>query len=381
LNNASSSAPTLLSRLIDYLSGDPENVGLIGEAANAALDESALDQAEALIARYRALTPLPPAMQNVEGIVALRQHRLGDARAMFESVQAQGHDHPSVRFNLAWIAALEARHGDALALLDEEVIEAVPRAAALKVQSLHHLGQIEEALAAGQALDALHPGDDALLGALSVAAMDGNDLALARRYADKAHGGSDAWTTLGLLQLSEDDPETAIGLFDHALAAQPHAARAWLGKGLALLAQGDPGAAAPCLDEGAALFGDHLGSWIAAGWAHFINKNIAAARHRFETALAHDDNFAETHGGLAVLDLAEGHLDQARRRTEIALRLDKECFGGIFARTLLLELDGRPDVAAKIRDRAMALPIGIDGKTLAQAMLSLGLIRQSNGRG
>ena len=74
-----------------------------------------------------------------------------------------------------------------------------------------------------------------------------------------------------------------------------------------------------------------------------------------------------------MLDIAEGNIDGARKRTDIALRLDKECFGGILARTLLLEFDGKPELAAKIRDRAMNMPISIDGKTLAQAMIGLGM--------
>jgi tetratricopeptide (TPR) repeat protein len=368
-------SPSRLSRLLDYLSSDPENLALIEDAVNAALDESALDDAVALIVRYRALAPLPPVLQNVEGVVALRQQRLGDARALFEGLRAEQHDHSSIRFNLAWIAALEARHEDALALLNDDVVKDVPRAASLKVQTLHHLGQIEEALAAGPGMTELHSGDDALLGALSVAAMDAADVGLARHYADQAQGGADAWTTRGLIQLHDDDPAQAVGLFDQALAAHPQAPRAWLGKGLALLALGDADGAAPCLEKGAAIFEDHLGSWIAAGWTHFIRKDMAAARRSFETALSHDNNFAETHGGLAVLDISDGDINSARRRTEIALRLDKECFGGILARTLLLEMDGKPEVAEKIRDRAMNLPIGVDGKTLAQAMLGLGSIR------
>ena len=45
----------------------------------------------------------------------------------------------------------------------------------------------------------------------------------------------------------------------------------------------------------------------------------------------------------------------------------------MFARTLLLEMQGKPELAARVRDRAMELPAGIDGRTLAQAIAGLGL--------
>lgn len=362
-----------LSRLLEFLESDPENLNLLADAANAALDESALDNVGELITRYRALADVPPPLLNVEGIAALRQGRLDEAITAFSALRHSGHDDSSIRFNLAWAGALQQRHEDVLELLDEEVVTTVPRAAALKVQTLHHLGRIEDAISAGQGMAEIYPKDNYLLGALSVAAMDADDFELARHYATRADGGSDALTTQGLISLQDDAPEAALALFGRALAEHPDAPRAWLGRGLSLLSQGHVDAAAPCLDKGAEIFGDHLGSWIASGWTHFIRKDLVAARRSFETALAHDDNFAETHGALAVLDIAEGNIDSARRRTDIALRLDKECFGGILARTLLLEMDGKPELAAKIRERAMNMPMGLDGKTLAQAMIGLAM--------
>ena len=370
--------PSRLARLLGYLESDPENLPLLEDAANAALDESALEEASDLITRYRAIAEPPPGLVNIEGVVAMRSGDYARARTAFEALRAAGHDHPAVRFNLAWLSALEGRFADVLEMTDDAVIEAVPRAAALKVQAMHHLGDIEGAVELGrQLLDRL-PEDDALLGALSVAAMDADDYALAAELAGRAKGGADALTTRGLVALNEDDPARAIHLFDNALTEHPDAPRAWLGMGLGLLASGDADGAAPCLEKGAAIFGDHLGSWIAAGWAQFLRGDLAAARRNFETALKHDENFAETHGALAVLDLAEGKIDSARRRTDIALRLDKECFGGALARTMLLEMQGKPELAERIRNRVLNLPAGVDGKTLAQAITGLGITR--NGR-
>jgi tetratricopeptide (TPR) repeat protein len=368
------SQPPCLERLLGFLQSDPDNLALLADAANAAFDEARLDTAADLLARHRALAELSPALLNLEGLVAMHGGRLDQARAAFEALRGAGHDHPALRFNLAWIAALEGDFAAVVALVDEPVVDTAPRAAALKVQALHHLGQLDEALAFGQALLGRMPDDDALLGAMSVAAMDADDYALAVELAGRAKGGSDALTTRGFASLNEEDAPGALALFEAALAEHHDAPRAWLGKGLSLLVAGELDQAAPCLERGADIFGSHLGSWIAAGWAQFLRRDLTAARRNFETALDHDDTFAEIHGALAVVDIAEGDLASAQRRTEIALRLDKNSFGAALAKMLLLQTEGNTALAERIRERAFNLPIGVDGKTLAQAIAGFGMI-------
>jgi Tfp pilus assembly protein PilF len=144
-----------------------------------------------------------------------------------------------------------------------------------------------------------------------------------------------------------------------------------LGSGLGQLARGDAAAAAARLDGAAQRFGDHLGSWVAAGWAYYIAGDLATSRNRFETALALDDNFAETHGALAVLDLVEGQKDSARRRTEVALRLDRNCFAAALARSMILDSEGKSNAARKVRDAALNYPIGPSGRTIARSLAAL----------
>ncbi|MEO5586976.1 MAG: tetratricopeptide repeat protein [Novosphingobium sp.] len=372
--------PGRLQRLLGYLEADPTNLALLGDAANAAIDESRLEAAAGLLERYRTLAPLPPGLLNAEGVVAMRSGRYEQARTAFTALRQAGHDHPAIRFNLAWLSAVEGDFASVVALADDAVIQAVPRAATLKVQALHHLGDLDAALAFGQALLAQRPGDDDLLGALSVAAMDADDYALAARLAGQAQGGADALTTRGLVALNEEDAPRAMDLFDEALADHPDAPRAWIGKGLGLLVTGDLDGAAPLLEKGAGIFATHLGSWLAAGWAQFLRRDLAAARRNFETALQQDDTFAETHGALAVVDLAEGKIDSAKRRTDIALRLDKDCFGAALARMMLLQMQGNPQLAERIRDRALSLPAGVNGKTLAQAIAGFGLTAGKGGK-
>ena len=362
-----------LRRLLDFLSHDPQNTQLLGDAASAAFDEGDLDQATALLDRLSAITPLPPQQLGLWGLVELKARRFPSAAEAFNALHALYPDDASIRFNLAWARSGLHDHQGVCDLLDEATLAAIPPAAALKIQAMHHLGQLDEALALGQGLAEHRSDDQGLMSALALVASDGDDIALARRYAELASDHPDGASTLGLLLLNDDQVDGSLPHFDRALALRADNPRAILGKGLALLLKGQAGAAAEHLDLVAEIFGTHLGSWVSAGWAHFVKGDSAAARVRFETALRLDDTFAESHGALAVLDVAEGQLDSAKRRAAVALRLDPQCLAAALAKSLLLISGGHLRSAQKVRDTALNLPIGADGRTIAQAMAAYGL--------
>lgn len=361
-------APSHLSRLLDYLESDPANLALLADAASAAVAAGEHGCALDLIERCSAQTPLSPALLNLRALALMGAGRLEEAASTLENVRAGGGDTAVVRFNQAWALAMAGDPEAALGLLDEETVAAGSRGAALKVNLLHRLERPEEALEWGAEQAERHPEDQALMGALASAALDAERVDLARDYAQRAGGSHDGMTTLGLLLLDDEQLGEAEGLFDRVLAGDAGNARALLGKGLGLMAEGRIEQATAPLDAAAERFGDHLGSWVAAGWAHYLRGDLAASRARFETALAIDDTFAETQGGLAVLDLAQGDAEGARRRAELALRLDRTCFAGALAKSMLLERDGKAAAAAKVRDAAMNFPIGTGGRTIARSL-------------
>ncbi len=296
-----------------------------------------LDLARELIDRRHASAAPDAVSLNLKGLIEIASGNPSDAAAVFRRLHGDSSGHPSIRFNLAWSEALLGNYAEAADLLDNETLAASPRAPALKIQMLHHLERFEEALSAGSDLVARFPEDQALKGALAMLALDADEVATARYYAASAPDDSDASTVLALLDMEDGDIVAASQAFDAVLAAQPNAPRALIGKGLQLLSSGAAGEAAALLDRGAGLFEDHLGSWIAAGWAHFIAGDLSEARDRFQRAVAIDGTFAESYGGLAVLDLAEGRSQEAEQNCQIALRLDPACLGGILARTILLD--------------------------------------------
>ena len=368
-----------LTRLLGYLESDPGNLNLIGDAAAAALDAHRPEIALDLLHRYEAIAPLPPVLCNLHGLAALQQDRFEEAAGIFRGLLAGRPDDAALRFNLAWCDAMTGDHAGAADLIDDATVAAIPAAASLRVQSLHRLGDLDGALAEGTKALEIHPDDTALLGALSMVAIDLQMPELAQGWAERAGDTPEGLSTLGMLVLRENRLDEAGAYFDRGLAARPDSARNWLGKGLVMMAHGDAAGAAGAIDRSAELFGRHLGTWIASGWAHFAAGDRAKARSVFEHTLALDDTFSESHGALAVLDVLEGNIDSARRRTDTALRLDRRCFAGALAKVLLLEHDGDPQAARRVRDIAMNTPVGESGQTLAQAMVAMAQYRGKAG--
>jgi Flp pilus assembly protein TadD len=80
---------------------------------------------------------------------------------------------------------------------------------------------------------------------------------------------------------------------------------------------------------------DHIGTWHGLGWSQLIQRQMSSARNSFEMALALDRNFAESHGGLAVVLALENNAQGARESAERALRLDPANLSGRFAQAIL----------------------------------------------
>lgn len=363
----------LLAKLLGWLDQDPDNLQLITDAIEAALDANELGQAEILLGRYAEKSDLTPEIVNLAGLIALRTGKSQEAADFFEKLMDSGDAEMPTRFNLAWCHAINNDNAKAFALLDEQMVALLPQASALKVHLLHSAGEFDEAMATALQLVELHPDHPGLLAAMSVLALDVEDPALARSTAEKAGNHPDALTTLGTLALGDSYVDTAQALFQKALDMNDTNARAWIGKGLTQLNEPDKSGALADLDRGAEIFGDHIGSWIAAGWAYFLSGDHQTARARFEKALDFDGSFAESQGSMAVIEAVEGSIDAARKHAEIALRLDRKCFSAALAQSLILQSDGNQEKAAQIIDKALNTPIDAEGKTLANMLVRLNI--------
>lgn len=357
-----------LQRFLSYLQQDPCNSALLADAFDAALGAADLPLAKTLLARLASADPEASGNRGRAGLLAMHERRFDDAVSDFEAMQTV-EDSPELRFNMAWSLAMLGRKSEAEAMLDEQCVTQLASAAMLRVQLLHELGDFDGAAELAHALQGLHGRDPGFAAAVSVLALDVEDLELARSSAVAGGDHPDAIATCGMLLLNDASPERALDAFDRALAIRSHHPRAWVGRGLAKLVRLDAASAAADLDKGAEQFGDHIGSWLAAGWAYCVSGDHLAARERFERALAIDENFAESHGSIAAIDALTGRRHEARRGIAITLRLDRNCFSAALAQVLLLQ--DEPQKAQAIIARALSEPLNASGLTITGYLAGL----------
>ncbi|KQM61730.1 MULTISPECIES: tetratricopeptide repeat protein [unclassified Sphingomonas] len=361
------------ARLTSLLAHDPHNPHLLADTVEAAQAEGRWEAATSLLDRLAVVQPLAPAQIHAAGLAALQQRDWSAAEGWFARLIDDGIAPPPVRFNRAWALAMAGRGNEGLDLLDPETVADLPQAAQLRVQLLHDAGEMDAAMAQARESLERHGAHRGLNAAVATLATDMDDLSLARRCADAAGDHPDALVTLGTIALDQGDPTAAATQFADALARNPDAPRALVGSGLARIAAGgDADAAAVEIDRGATLFATHLGSWIAAGWTHFLRGDHTTARDRFDHVVELDDNFAEAHGALGVLDLLAGDAAAARRRIAVATRLDRDCFAAALGQVLLAQGEGNADRVQAILATALHAPIDETGRTLAQAMVQAG---------
>lgn len=357
-----------LDLLLGYVEQDPGNAALLADAAQAALDAGDDATARRLIDRLGQIAPDDFATLSLAAMLAMRERRFADAADGYARLMERD-DAPALRFNRAWSLAMVGDKSAADTLLDSATVDAIPAAAMLRLQLMHERGEFDGAADFARTMLSRHGDDSGFAAAVSVLALDIEDIDLARATAKQGGGHPDAIATRGMLALNDAEPEVALAEFNAALAIRDHHPRAWIGRGLARLVRHDGLAAAADIDRGAEQFGDHIGSWLAAGWAWFTAGRIDEARARFDTALAIDDSFAESHGSLAVLDALDGATDAAKRKIVVALRLDRQCFSAALAQTLLLQDD--PDKAQAIVTQALNTPLNASGQTIAGFMAAM----------
>lgn len=355
-----------LERLLGFLKLDPGNPELAADVAEAALAAGRPETARHVCADAQEVNER---LAGAAAVAAMQTGAWAEARGLLEPLHAAHPDNAVLRWNLAWTLQALGDANAALEVLDAAVVNAMSRAARLKIQLLHNAGAFEAAEAAArEAL--LHHNDDAdLFGTISVLAMDVEDSELARACAERGGDNPDALSTLGMLTLEDGARDEAFAMFDAAVAKAPRLPRAWIGRGLALL--GDEARrveAADNIELGAGLFVDHVGSWIAAGWARLIAGDPVAAESLFQKAMDIDRTFGETHGSLAVIHAMRGETEAARRAQDVAFRLDPQCFSAALARAMLLAGDGREDAARRVLERALNTPLDDKSTTLADML-------------
>lgn len=359
-----------LERFEAFLAQDPGNRGLINEVVDLCITVGHRDRARALIADALARFPDDAALRFRQATVDLAAGRSREAIATLAALRADGIDNASVRYNVAYAFMLERRFDEARELL-ETLVEgenSLAQASLLLARVWHHLGDLNQALRYATR----YTDEDGTCaegaGVRALIHLDRSEYEEAKVRAEHALANDphnlEARIVLGTLMLEDEDARAAGLHFADALEHFPTSGRAWSGKGLVEMRARDPEAAISSLKQAVLYMPNHIGTWHALAWCQIVLGEIDAARASFDAAMAVDHNFAETHGGLAVVMILQGRQEEAKPVIQKTLRLDKASFAGRFAQTLLAEQSGDPANVRQLMADIMHSQIGSKGERL-----------------
>jgi tetratricopeptide (TPR) repeat protein len=344
-----------LGRLLGYLQQDPDNLALLHDASDLALQEGCWDQASGLVARLLALNPQDPVSRYRKAVIMSCTGDAAGSLALTQALLDEGMEQDAVLFQHARALILAGRHADAEPMLEG----LLPRAAALPefdylyVRALHGAGRLEDAIRVASSLGE----DPVALGMLSLLYTDDDRLAeggaMAARVLATHPDNIDALISAGTVSLAMEEADSALPRFEQAVRTHGDNGRAWMGIGLARLSRQDFPGARDAFEKTVRLIPSHLGSWNALAWIEMLQQDYSAADATLQAALRINRTFGETHGTVAVLRVFEQNWTEARHHADISVRLQPESFAGRFAQSLLLEHRGRPDKARQLLEQVM----------------------------
>lgn len=363
-----------LGRIEGYLVSDPGNRDLLASAIDLCLSlgqiESARKHADAAIVFF----PEDVFFQHRHANVLIAQGQLDEAVAVLEKLHRDLAD-PAIAYNLAYAYFRLSRYTDANAALVPcaELPDAPPATVTLFMRTLHHLGEIKQALEVVQRNAERCSGASDFLAAASLLYLDEGQLEQAQRLsaASLAAGARplEALVVSGTVALGLGDIAIANARFAEALKISPTDGRSWSGLGLTSLFNNDLAAAEQQLERATEGLPTHIGTLHALGWCRILNKNLNGAEASFRKALALDRNFGESHGGLAVVHALQGNGNLAEESINRALRLDPRSLSAKYAQMVISGSIADADKFKEIALKILAGRQGPFGASLAEMLV------------
>jgi tetratricopeptide (TPR) repeat protein len=343
-----------LASLTGMLKLDPGNTSLRTQCVDLALSLGKFDEAQAIVHSRLRESPYDAAALFDNATVHIARKQFRDAIPPLKALLSGGHANSGVLINLGLSHYCLTEYADARTAL-QKAYDAGDRSGGLirlLVSSLHHVGQLDEAVAIADANANVAREDGALAGVFALAYLDAERAIPAARWAKTAlrlnPDSVDGLVVDGTLQITQMRVAQARQEFNRALELAPQTGRAWLGLGTLALLEKDFVQARHFLDKAVQHLHAHVGTWHMIAWAHLMSGDLDGAAAAFDKSLELNRNFAETHGGIAAVAALRGEREAAERSIAIAQRLDPECLSAIFARAILTGASGDAKLARRI---------------------------------
>lgn len=356
-----------IARYENYLAQDPANPMLLNALGDLYHQAGEFDRALQQYDRCLERHPGHRGARSRSANVMLSQHRFEDAEKTLTTLLAEGEPDPALHYNLGLARFYQYRWQDAFDSFKAAQAAGLvgPDVARYLTYVHHQLGQMDAAIEACRQWQAA--GDSSAQGYMAVLEMDNGNMPAAHAYAAqvlKAEPGNvDALVVEGMWSTEQQDNASAHAAFTRVVNAQPDNARGWLGLGLAELYRGEHAKSIAALERAIERMPRNVGAIVTLGWARLTARDVAGAEREFRRAIAVDHTFGEAHGALAVALVYQQRHDEARRVNRVAQRLNPMGFGAIYAKGVLLAVDGKREQGEAEVAAALQRPITADGRT------------------
>jgi len=361
-----------LSRMLEYLEADPENIHLLLTIADLEMEFGLIDQAEVYYQRVITLDSNHGiAIARLSG-VRIAQERYEEAEALLTALVSAGVNEPPVLHNLGMAQLHQGNWEAAFNSLKaaEDAGLADPYNLNMQAFCLHQLGRIKEALEA--AYRAIDLGDLSHRGYVALLHFDAAETTAAKQMAEQVLRENpddvDANVVVSSCLLESQRMTEAEILIERALKALPHSPRALLNKALLHMYRTEFPEAIASFQKILELAPNSPGIRVWLGWAYLTNDELVAAEQSFLESVEFNGAFAESHGGLATVYALTGRHDEARDAARRARRLNPEGFGAAFASAILLEAGGKRQKSRELVDSVLSRRIRDDTPTLMGAI-------------
>ncbi len=336
-----------IDKLLSYWEKDKSNKQLAQQIVQTYCKAGRFEDCQSFVRSLPQTLLTDPELLWQIGYVYLVSGRIEEASNHFASLQADdlGRAYGLALCHFAGLQYQAARD-ELQAFVGAEDAQPVPLLLDLRCQ--YFLGQTDDAFARG--LDLLQRWQSPeLSGLLAVLALDCNDLEQAGRFAQQALEQEpmqhDANLAMASVLISAQQYGAALEHCKLLTANYPGQGRGWSLLGQIHLVQNRIKDALQAFTTAVKTMPDHIGTWHLKAWCELLLDNLVQAGQSFQSALALNHNFAESHAGVALVEFYKGNLADAGNKLKIAMRLDPNNVTGKFLQSQILRSEGNEQQA------------------------------------
>ncbi len=348
-----------LARLLSFLGHDPNNLTLLLDAMVLAIELGDTNSGLKLVAHLDAHNIDDSRALAHAAHLLLQAGHYAAAGTLASRAIDGGIDQPAVLFNAAYGHFYGGDYASASQLLAKLTADNQCSLSTLLMhaRALHQQEQTEEAEVLVKRAQQLEPDNIEVRGLRALLQYENDDnpgaLQTARETLAENPDQLDALIACASAHFEQGSIEVSRKTWLHTVDAHSSCGRAWSGLGQLEFNEMEFENAEKHLLLAVEFMPDHIGTWHLLAWIYILRNDSTKARHALDKSYELDRNFGETHGGLAVVDVMDGHDDRARLGIRRALKLNPVGLGARYAEMLLLQKAGQTDKAQQLVDQVI----------------------------